>query len=295
MARKSTKAVAKQGTLDLPDGCTALYMRVSTAKQADEGYSLDSQRKELDAYCAVNGWHVCTDHVYLDIQSGKSDDRPQFQAMMQAARDGKIQRVVALKLDRIARNLKNLLQTVDDLKRYGCALVVKKEQFDTSTPQGMFVLQMLGAVSELERSMIAERVTSGRIEKAIQAGFNGAPEAYGYNYSDGKFTVNTDEALIVTQIFALFLAGKSQNAIAKRLNEVDAPTKRGGSWFQVTIAKILGNGRYAGLNQWDGIEQQSDQPAIITKATYEAAQLRLQVLRPGIQSERKILERLQTA
>ena len=100
--------------------------------------------------------------------------------MMQAAQAGQIQRIVATKLDRIARNLKDLLQTVDELKRYNCALVIKKEAFDTSTPQGLFVMQMLGAVGELERSMIAERVQSGRVEKASQGGFNGAPEAYGY-------------------------------------------------------------------------------------------------------------------
>src|SRR5205823_11069147 len=100
--------------------------------------------------------------------------------MMQAAKDGKIQRIVATKLDRIARNLKDLLQTVDELKQYGCALVVKKEQFDTSTAQGVFVLQMLGAVGELERSMISERVQSGRVENAKQGGYNGSRVPLGY-------------------------------------------------------------------------------------------------------------------
>lgn len=295
MARKSNKTKLVYTQLELPDSCTALYLRVSTAKQADEGFSLDSQRKELDQYCAANGWHVCTDHIYVDAVSGKSDDRPAFQAMMQAAKDGKLQRIVALKLDRVARNLKNLLQTVDDLKACNCALVIKKEQFDTSTVQGMFMLQMLGAVSELERGIIHERVSSGRVEKASQGGFNGAPEAYGYNYSDGKFTVNEVEAGTVISIFAMFLAGKSQNAIAKHLNSIQAPTKRGGQWYQVTIAKILANGRYAGLSQWDGIEQQSDSPAIISPATYEQAHKRLQALRPGVQLESEIERRLQAA
>lgn len=293
MARKSTKAVAKQGILDLPDSCTALYMRVSTVKQADEGFSLDSQRKELDSYCALLGWHVCLDHVYVDTVSGKTDDRPAFQAMMQAAQDRKIQRIVAVKLDRIARNLKNLLQTVDDLKQYGCALVIKKESFDTSTVQGMFMLQMLGAVSELERGMIAERVTSGRVEKASQGGFNGSPQIFGYSYRDGQFTVNEGEARTVISVFAMFLAGKSLNAIARTLNSTQVPTKKGGSWYPVTVSKILANGRYAGLAQWDGIEEPGNHPAIISKATYEATHKRLQALRPGMQLEGEIARRLQ--
>jgi len=291
MARK-TKPVYKQ--LELPEGCTALYIRVSTQKQADEGFSLAAQRKELDAYCLALGWNVCDQHIYIDAGiSGKSDDRPAFQAMMQAAKAGQIQRIVALKLDRIARNLKNLLQTVDELKACHCALVVKKESFDTSTPQGMFVLQMLGAVSELERSMISERVSSGRVEKATQGGFLGAPQVFGYVYSDSDFTVNEGEAATVRSIFDLFLAGKSLNAIAKHLNESGAATKKGGSWYPVTVSKIIANGRYAGLAQWDGIEQQGEHPAIISKATYEQAHARLQALRPGVQLESEITRRLQ--
>src|SRR5689334_4270835 len=113
MARKINKGhIGKQLDLQL-DIVTALYIRVSTTKQADEGYGLDAQRSELTAYCSAMGWNVSAAHVYVDAGvSGKSTDRPQFQAMMQAAQDGQIQRIVCTKLDRIARNLKDLLITV---------------------------------------------------------------------------------------------------------------------------------------------------------------------------------------
>jgi len=291
MARK-TKPVYKQ--LELPEGCTALYIRVSTQKQAEEGFSLASQRKELDAYCLAMGWVTCDQHVYIDAGiSGKSDDRPAFQAMMVSAKAGQVQRIVATRLDRIARNLRDLLNTVYELKKHSCALVIKKEQFDTSTPQGMFVMQMLGAVGELERTMISDRVSSGRVEKATQGGFLGAPEAFGYAYSNGVFVINEGEASTVRRIFSLFLAGQSLNAIAKHLNSVEAPTKKGGKWYPVTVSKIIANGRYAGLAQWDGIEQQGEHPAIISPEVYEQAHRRLQGLRPGIQLESEIERRLQ--
>lgn len=293
MARKATKAVAKQGELALQDSCTALYIRVSTQKQAEEGFSLEAQRKELDAYCTAQGWNVCEQHIYVDAGiSGKSDDRPAFQAMLQAAQAGQIQRIVATKLDRIARNLKNLLQTVDELKQYGCALVIKKEQFDTSTAQGMFVLQMLGAVSELERSMIGERVHSGRVENAEQGGYNGSRIPLGYTYTDGKFSVDDAGADTVRAIFTLFLAGKSLNAIAKAMNEAQAPTRAGGKWYPATVGYILRNGLYAGFAQWNGKEVDASHPSIISKATYEATHKRLQALRPGIQLESEITRRL---
>ena len=297
MARKLTKRTkaAEQAVL-LAETCTALYIRVSTEKQATEGHSLDAQENELKAYCTANGWHVCEGHIYIDAGvSGKSTDRPAFQEMMEAAKAGRIQRIVATKLDRIARNLKDLLNTVDELKACGCALVVKKEQFDTSTAQGMFVLQMLGAVSELERSMISERVQTGRVENASKGGFNGAPEAFGYSYQAGEFVVNEVEAKTVRNIFAMFLAGKSLNAIAKALNEAGTPTKRGGQWFAMTVRQTLTNGAYAGISQWDGQEVDGTRPAIIVKETYEAAHARLNALRPGKQLEAEIERRLQAA
>ena len=297
MARKYGKrnGTDKQVELGLNDVRTALYIRVSTVKQAEEGNGLAAQRSELDKYCALQGWSVAPEHVFVDAGiSGKSDDRPAFQAMMAAAQAGQIQRIVATKLDRIARNLKNLLQTVDELKQYGCALVIKKEQFDTSTAQGIFVLQMLGAVSELERSMIHERVQSGRVENASQGGYNGARCPLGYEYSNEAFTVVEEQAQTVRSIFAMFLAGKSLNASAKALNEAGTQTAAGGKWYPATVGYILRNGQYAGLSQWDGVEVDGVYPAIIDKATYEAAHKRLQALRPGIQLESEI-ERRQAA
>jgi len=296
MARKVSKRNGKgqQADLGLQAVVTALYIRVSTVKQAEEGNGLAAQRTALDAYCVAQGWTVAPEHIYVDAGvSGKSSDRPQFQAMMTAAQAGQVQRIVALKLDRIARNLKNLLQTVEELNGAGCALIVIKEKFDTSTPQGIFVMQMLGAVSELERSMIHERVHSGRVENAHQGGYNGARCPLGYAYSNEVFTIIDEQAATVRSIFALFLSGQSLNAIAKGLNESNTPTAAGGVWYPCTVGYILRNGQYAGLSQWDGVEVEGAYPAIIDPATYEQAHRRLKSLRPGRQLESEIERRLE--
>ena len=151
--------------------CTALYIRVSTDKQADEGYSLDAQESRLRSFCDAQGWEVCPGHVYVDAGlSGKSTERPAFQKMLQAAQDKRIVRVVAIKLDRMARNTREFLATVDQLDKFDCALVLLKESFDTSTPHGRFALTMFAAIAELESSQITERVMSGKREKAAQGG-----------------------------------------------------------------------------------------------------------------------------
>lgn len=294
MARKVTKGngTVKQADLALQYTCTALYVRVSTQGQADEGFSLEAQQERLQAFCVAQGWHVCPDHIYIDAGvSGKSTERPQFQAMLAAAKEKQIQRIVAMKLDRMARNVREFLATVDQLKAWGCDLVLVKESFDTSTPHGRFALTMFAAMAELEASTITERVMSGKQQKASKGGFNGGAEAFGYTYGAGTFEINEVEAATVRNMFTMFLAGLSINGIAKALNDAGHTTKKGKAFFPMTVRQTLTNGIYAGVAQWDGVEVDGVYPAIIDKATYEAAHKRLQALRPGIQSESEIARR----
>lgn len=263
------------------DGVTALYIRVSTEKQAAEGNSLEAQQRQLTAYCNMNEWPVLTEHIYIDAGvSGKSTDRAAFQAMLQAAHEGKIARIVALKIDRIARNLMDLLSLIDTLTKLNVSLVCLKETFDTGSANGRFMLQVLGAVAELERNMIHERVDSGRRENAQNGGYNGSAARLGYNYENGVFAPNA-QAPTVEQIFVDFVGGKGMAEIARELNAAGITTVNGGKWHTSTVRYVLQNGFYAGLAQWDGVEVEGTHPAIISRAVYEAAHSRLQSIKPG--------------
>jgi len=296
------KTGAKQAALGLGDTCTALYVRVSTQTQAEEGYSLEAQQERLTAYCTAQGWPVAPEHIYVDAGiSGKTTARPQFQAMLHAAQAGTVQRIVAMKLDRVARNVREFLATVDQLKAYGCALVLVREAFDTSTPHGKFALTMFAAMAELEASTITERVMSGKTQKASKGGYNGSKIPFGYTYQAGEFTVNNDQAAVIRGIFIRFIEGESLLALAAHLNATATPTATGGQWYASTIRYILSNGLYAGLAQWypDGAKEpltvQDAYPPVIDLATYEQAHRRLQALRPGRQVAGEINHRLQAA
>lgn len=286
MARKMTKRVSG-GQLELGAKVevTALYVRVSTEKQADEGFSLDAQQERLQAFCQAQGWTVDTNHIYIDAGiSGKSTaDRVAFQAMMEAANRGEINRIVAMKLDRLARNVRDFLGIVDSLNNAGCGLVLIKESFDTSTPHGKFALTMFAAMAELEAATIAERMDMGRREKAAQGGYNGSQCPLGYQYANEAFTVLPAQAETVQQVFTWFVDGVGMSAIAKRLNEAGATTAKGGQWYASTVKYILSNGFYAGLAQWGESEVMGNHPAIIDRPLYEAAHARLVALRPGPQ------------
>ena len=269
---------AEQADLGLQvDARAALYIRVSTQLQAEAGTSLDNQRETLTKYCEKNDFTVT--HVYEDAGiSGKSTDRPQFQAMLQAAKDGEFKRVIATKLDRIARNLKDLLDIVDQLNKYGCALIVLDQNFDTSNPSGKFFLQMMGAIAELERSMISERVMSGKRHNASAGTFNGARIPYGYTYQSGVFAINEDQAATVRTIFERFISCKTMLGIATALNDAGISSPTGKTWSHQSVRYVLTNGFYAGLAEWDKESKAGTQPPIVDIATYEAAAAKLATL-----------------
>lgn len=285
MARKYTKRTQTTNQQAIPTGCTALYIRVSTEKQADEGFSLDAQRQRLDAYCMAQGWNVCPDHIYVDGgASGKNTDRAQFQRMMHAAQEGQIERIVAIKLDRLARNTRDFLATVEQLTAAGCDLVLIKESFDTGTPHGKFALTMFAAIAELEASQIQERTMAGRQQKARNGGDNGRATPLGYTHDGQRYHVEPTAAEAVQSIFQRFNAGASLTAIAADLNTRQVPTARGGKWYPATVRYILTNGFYAGLIQYAGedvVEEEGQHDPIITRRAYEDAQLHLLQLRPG--------------
>lgn len=273
MARKTQRNTAQGALLD---GCTAAYIRVSTEKQVEEGFSLDAQRQRIAAYCTAMGWQLCDDCIYVDRGlSGKTTDRPAYHQMMRDAADGKFQRVVSVALDRLARSTRDFLGIVDTLDKAGVAIVLLKQNFDTGTPQGRFALTMFAALAELEAEQISERTMTGRVEKARQGGYNGSPTCFGYDRgTDGTFTPNR-QADTVRGIFAVFIGGKSINALAKELNAANVPTATGAKWYASTVAYILHNGFYAGLVQYDGSEVRGTHEALVALADYEAVQARL--------------------
>lgn len=283
MARKYDKKKAIDKQLRLDTGGTGLYIRVSTEKQATEGFSLDDQAKRLRAYCEAQGWPVDDDHVYIDAGiSGKSTEaRKEFNRMRRDAESKQLTRIVAIKLDRLARNVKDFLSLVDELKSWDCDLVLIKESFDTATPHGKFALTMFAAMAELEIATIRERLDAGRREKAHQGGYNGSRCPLGYVYTKDEFEV-TDRAGTVINMFYWLNRGMSLNAIVRRLIADSIPTATGkGQWTVRGVKHILANGAYAGIAQWDDIEADGVYPPIISREVYDMAQERLRRMKHG--------------
>jgi len=135
----------------------ALYARVSTA---NSGQDPTVQTRELEEYCQRRGWRVVGEYVDVGI-SGAREKRPELDRLMTDAHRRRFDAVVVWKFDRFARSVSHLLRALETFRGLGIEFVSLSEQVDTSTPTGKMVFTVLGAVAELERSLIAERVRAG--------------------------------------------------------------------------------------------------------------------------------------
>src|SRR6202521_5939392 len=135
----------------------AIYARVSTT---NHGQDVTVQTRELEQFAEARGWRLFDSYLDLGI-SGTKDKRPELDRLMADAHKRKFDVVVVWKFDRFARSVSHLLRALETFNALGIAFVSLSEQMDTTTPAGRMVFTVLGAVAELERSLIVERVRAG--------------------------------------------------------------------------------------------------------------------------------------
>jgi DNA invertase Pin-like site-specific DNA recombinase len=135
----------------------AIYARVSTT---NHGQDPAMQTRELREYAERRGWTVAGEYVDVGI-SGTKETRPELDRLMTDAHRRRFDAVAVWKFDRFARSVSHLLRALENFQALGIHFVSLSESMDTSTPAGKMVFTVLGAVAELERSLIAERVRAG--------------------------------------------------------------------------------------------------------------------------------------
>lgn len=260
----------------------ALYVRVSTTSQLEEGYSIEEQKAKLESYCDIKDWHIYK--VYTDGGfSGSTTERPALEQLIKDAQSKLFDTVLVYKLDRLSRSQKDTLYLIEDIfLKNNIEFVSLLENFDTSTPFGRAVIGLLSVFAQLEREQIKERMQLGKLGRA-KAGKSmmWAKTSYGYNYNKdtGTMTVNEYEALAVKEIFTSYLAGMSITKLRDKINE-EYPKQP--AWSYRTIRGILANPVYCGLNQYKGQTFQGTHKPIISLVDFE-------------QTQRELAKRQQTA
>nr|DAK05808.1 MAG TPA: integrase [Caudoviricetes sp.] len=260
----------------------ALYVRVSTTSQLEEGYSIEEQKAKLESYCDIKDWHIYK--VYTDGGfSGSTTERPALEQLIKDAQSKLFDTVLVYKLDRLSRSQKDTLYLIEDIfLKNNIEFVSLLENFDTSTPFGRAVIGLLSVFAQLEREQIKERMQLGKLGRA-KAGKSmmWAKTSYGYNYDKetGSMTVNEYEALAIKEIYSSYLAGMSITKLRDKINE---EYQKQPAWSYRTIRGILANPVYCGLNQYKGQTFQGTHKAIISLVDFE-------------QTQRELAKRQQTA
>ena len=206
-------------------------------------------------------------------------DRPAFQQMLEDMKSGKLNYIVAYKLDRVTRSERDLEVLISILEQYHCYLICDRDDVNTSTANGRFFVRMLTVLSQLEIEIVSERTKFG-LNGAIKAGHIPGKVPLGY-YRDTDKTLKVDVTTkdIVLRIFELYLEGKSYQTISNILNEEKVISPNDKKWCDSTIDRIINNKIYIG--DYERYKYDTDKetelfvdvvPPIITRAMWEEVQ-----------------------
>ena len=224
----------------------AAYCRVSTDKE-DQLNSLEAQKQFFTEYTKRTGDVLVRLYADEGISGTKTKNRKEFMRMMADADKGLFDMVVVKDISRFARNTVDLLQNVRKLKSLGI-----ETQFLTANMTSMgnseFVLTIFGALAQEESANTSKRVKFG---KKMNAEKGRVPNiVYGYDKTIGDYfnlEINKEEAAVIKQIFKMYTEeGYGALKIANHLNEQGVRTKRGCTWSQNAICRILDNELYTG-------------------------------------------------
>ncbi len=235
----------------------ALYARVSTEGQAEEGFSIEAQLEKMRKNAENDDHQIVGEYIDRGISGKSMSNRPALLSMLEDAKNNKFQEVCVWKISRIARNNLDLLTIDRMLQEHNVSLRSYTEAFDTSTPTGKLLFNVLAGISEFERETIVDNVRSGMKQRARQGFFNGG-RMLGYKsvpseniQEKNKLVIIPEEAEIVKLIFELYSEGKGYKFISNYLNDCNYKTINGLNFGIQSIRNIIKNPTYAGYVQFN--------------------------------------------
>ncbi len=227
----------------------AVYVRVSTEDQRDNGYSIDSQLRMIKEYCEKNDYSIVD--VYNDAgHSGKDLMRPEMQRLLADIKSKKIDKLIAIKVDRLTRNNYDGFWLLNYCEEHDVKIELILEPYDVSTANGEMIFGMNLVFGQRERKEIGARTKRAMEEMALEH-IHPSKAPYGYirNKDTGHLEVEPIEAQVVKEIFKLCKEGHSTRSIATIMKDNNAYLKQG-KWASDRVYKILTNSIYIGVFEY---------------------------------------------
>ena len=224
----------------------AAYCRVSTGSDA-QAESLEAQISHYENYInSRSDWEYAG--VYYDegITGTKKEKRPELKHMLADCKAGKIDFIVSKSISRFSRNTADCLELVRKLLTLNIPVYFEKENINTGSMESELFLSILSSMAADESLSISEN-SKWSIQNRFEIGtFKISYPPYGYDWNRDQMVINPKQAKTIKQIFTYALSGQGTSAIARRLNEDQVPTKKGGHWNATTVKGILRNEKYTG-------------------------------------------------
>jgi len=239
------------------DAVAVGYVRVSTLQQAENGTSVDDQKERIKKESEHRGLKLSK--IYSDEGvSGKSTIRPEFEKMLDDAKSGKFDVILFTKLDRLARNVRDILNIFHETDKLGIGMIcIDDPAINTDSKMGPVILSIMGSFAQFERELIRSRTTAGRMSKwkSGESIMGNLPFGYKKNAETNKIEIDDKKRQIILRIFDLYLIERlSFIDVASRLTEegYETPSSLNGrkdasnKWNMNTVREILTNRCYTG-------------------------------------------------
>ena len=229
----------------------AAYCRVSS-DSADQLNSYMAQMRYYENFLSGSDTEILV-NVYADegITGTRIDKRDDFQRMLKDCRRGKIDKIISKSVSRFARNTKECLTVIRELKSLGITVVFEKEGIDTANISDEMMITIMGGLAQEESISISNNI-KWSYHNQMKAGtikLHSAP--YGYTLHNGQLIINQAEAKIIREIFDMFLSGCGYMAICHELNSRNIPKDdKKTKWLPAAIRYILTNEKYIGDSLW---------------------------------------------
>ena len=227
----------------------AAYCRVSTEK-GNQQNSFEAQQVYFQKAYANSDTAELVE-IYTDNTSGTSAlYRPGFQRMIADCQAGKIDRIVTKSLSRFARNTKDCLTALREMKKIGVTVQFEKEGIDTANVSDEIMITIMEGLAQEESASISRNIRWSLKRRMANGTLGIARVPYGYIKVDGQLEIDESKAKIIKRIFALYLSGTGAKRIADKLNDDGIPSPTNTKWNNITILKILRQEKYIGDIRW---------------------------------------------
>ena len=237
----------------------ALYIRVSTSKQALDGFSLEGQKNEGTEFAKKQFGNDLEITTFVDegVSGKEVTKRHSLNKLLAAVRENSFDAVITYNVTRLSRNLSDSLAIVEEINLYSCRFISLKEG-EYGTPHGNLQFNILSSVAQYQREELSENVQMGMKQRAKEGKFNGG-SVLGYRSQDKELYIIEEEAEIIRFIFERYVhEGWGTRKISDQLNVLGYRTKRGNHFGQSTVNTILRNPVYKGYIRFNQVTNWND-------------------------------------